>query len=133
MTNEIVPVDEQETQIVAEQLETSVEKYEAIESDLNEIQNNLTTAAEKLSNQLDKIIDFADAAQHPKMYEALSKMVVAVSTLNRDAAAVVKQKQELYDSFRNKNQSNTNNDNRSIHFHGTSTDLLDQFIARKPK
>ena len=73
------------------------------------------------------ILELAEASQNPKVYEALSKVLNASTELNKETAAVIKQKQELYDGFRNKNQQQTNvTDNRSIVFHGTPTELLDR-------
>lgn len=128
MANDLTLIDQNQTAL----LETTAEKYQSIESELNEIHQNLTSAADKLSVKLTNVIEFADQAQHPKMYEALAKLMQAYSGLNRDAAAIVKQKQELYDSFRNKDQPNhqINNDNRSVNFHGTANDLLDHIMKK---
>lgn len=114
-------------------LETTSEKYEAIESELNEIKDNLIDTASKVSIQIPKAIELADAAQNAKMYEALAKLIVAYSSLNRDAAAIIKQKQDLYDGFRNKNKAPQQIDNRSVNFYGTATELLDQVLPNKNK
>lgn len=134
MTNKIIEYAPKSPILVEEDVR---QKYESIESDLNAIQQNLQTTAEKLQTELPLIIEFTRAAQHPKMYEALSKVIAAISTVNRDAAAVLRQKKELLDSL-NKNVNNkstdeptTNIDQRSIHFHGTSVDLLDRILKKK--
>lgn len=131
MTNEIALIRETESAL----LETNAEKYEAIESELNEIKDNLISAAEKIGNVIPTAIDLTEAAQNPKMYEALSRLITSYSNLNRDAAAIVKQKQELYDSFRDKKETQQpqiphQTDNRQIHFHGTANDLLDKFLNK---
>lgn len=131
MTNEITIVRETESAL----LETNAEKYETIESELNEIKDNLISAAEKVGLTIPTAIELTEAAQNPKMYEALARLITAFSSLNRDAAAIVKQKQELYDSFRHKPEAQApqiphQSDNRQIHFHGTANDLLDKFLHK---
>lgn len=138
MSNEITII---ESNIVEEVgLSATKEKYEAIESDLNEIQQNMQAAVDKITAKLDNIIDFADAAQHHHMYNALAKVIQSFAQLNKETALIVKQKQELYDSFRAKKvnetakevQSITNNiDNRQLTFEGTSTDILDRVLSRR--
>lgn len=124
MSNEIVVPEQQQ---IAVQLETTTEKYETIESDLTEIQSNLTDVAEQIQQKIPTILDLADASQNPKVYEALARVLSAFTEINKETASIIKQKQELYDGFRNKNQQQTNvTDNRSIVFHGTPTELLDR-------
>lgn len=114
------------------------EKFDQIEHDLENVKDNLIDVSNKLSNQLDDIIDFAKSAPHPKTYEALAKVVVAISTLNRDAANVIVQKKNLLDSINKNNvednetsQTLTYNDNRQVTFNGTATDLLDSILGKK--
>lgn len=114
------------------------EKFDQIEHDLENVKDNLIDVSNKLSNQLDDIIDFARSAPHPKTYEALAKVVVAISTLNRDAANVIVQKKNLLDSINKNNvednetsQTLTYNDNRQVTFNGTATDLLDSVLGKK--
>lgn len=115
------------------------EKYDQIEHDLENVKDNLIDISNKLSGQLDDIIDFARSAPHPKTYEALAKVVVAISTLNRDAANVIVQKKNLLDGInknvegdKNENSQNlTYNDNRQVTFNGTATDLLDSVLGKK--
>lgn len=124
MSNEIVVPEQQQ---IAVQLETTTEKYETIESDLTEIQSNLTDVAEQIQQKIPTILNLADASQNPKVYEALARVLSAFTEINKETASIIKQKQELYDGFRNKNQQQTNvTDNRSIVFHGTPTELLDR-------
>lgn len=143
MSNDVIVIDNQSI-VAAEEvgLSATKEKYEGIESDLNEIQSNLIQASDKISAKLPDLIAFADAAQHPQMYNALAKVLSSFAQLNKEAALIVKQKQDLYDSFREKkiNKDNKesdasgsviNNDNRTIKFEGTSTDILDAFLAKK--
>lgn len=130
MDNELIVLETESTALV----ETGKEKYLALESDLNGVQTNLESVAEKLSNQLPNIIDFADAAQHPKVYEALANMVKAISQVNRDTAAVIKQKQELYNEMYKPVEQEgprtiNNTDARTVNFVGTSTDLLKQVLS----
>ena len=122
------------------QLDATREKYESVESDLTEIQTNLTDMSDKLSREMDTLIDLAKAAQHPKVYEALARMVQTFSNLNKEAAAVIKQKTELYDSFRikpiNKQEDKPQptevyNDHRSVTFNGTASELLDKVLGKK--
>ena len=131
MTNDITLVRDTDSAL----LETTAEKYENIESELNEIKDNLIDAAAKLAVQLPIAIQLAEASQNDKIYTALAKLVVAFSTLNKDAAGVIKQKQDLFDSFRQKvppqtQQPEAPQDNRQIHFHGTANDLLDKFLHK---
>lgn len=134
MSKDITIVDKK---VPAVRLATSTEKYEAIEADLNRIQMNLIKVSDRLTIEFPKIVEFADSAQHPKMYEAVAKIASTISQVNKDAAAIIKQKQELYDSFRDKDSepptvNNTYNDQKTINnFHGTSNDLLDLVIQRK--
>lgn len=129
MANDIIEIEDRSSPL----LETTAEKYEAIESELTEIQENLGQVADKLAIQIPVAIQLADSAQDPKTYEALAKLVTAFAGLNKEAANVIKQKQELYDSFRKKeptNNSQINNDNRSVNFHGTTTELLDHILKK---
>lgn len=131
MANEVLVRDITETSL----LETNSEKYENIESELNELKDNLIDAANKLAVQLPAAIELADASQNDKIYTALAKLVIAFSTLNKDAAAIVKQKQDLYDSFRVKQNQPAPatpvvHDQRQVHFHGTANDLLDKFLDK---
>ena len=110
-------------------------KLEEIETDLDEVKNNLTTTATKLNLQLDEVIDFAKAAPHPKTYEALAKVVAAIALLNKETAAVIKQKNDFYNSIKNNVNNNEKNvvinDNRNQSvFVGTSTELLDQVLNK---
>lgn len=117
-------------------IETTKEKYEIIESDLNEIQHNLIGSIDKIKDKIPMMLEFMEAAQNDKMYTAVSKVLQTFAVLNKTAADIVKQKQDLYDSFRErdttaKEASVVNNDNRSIAFHGTATELLDQVLGKK--
>lgn len=135
MSKDIIVYEPANTEV---QLATTTEKYESIESDLNEIQLNLSKTAERLSAGFPDMIEFAAAAQHPKMYEAVAKMALAIATVNKETAAIVKQKQELYDSFRKPNAPQTVNntyikEDKTVNnnFTGTANDLLD--MAQKKK
>lgn len=120
--------------------ETLKEKYEQVESDLDNIQQNLSGTADKINNQIDTLIEFTQALPHHNTYTALAKVVVAFAALNKEAAAIVKQRQDLYEKRYGKrqdavntddeNKSVTYNDNRSV-FMGTATDLLDQVLRKK--
>lgn len=133
MANDIVVSDHSN----AVMIETTREKYEIIESDLNEIQNNLTSSIDKMKDKIPVMLEFMEAAQNDKMYTAVAKVLQTYAILNKTAADIVKQKQDLYDGFRK--TSNTkddppsviNNDNRTIAFHGTATELLDQVLGKK--
>lgn len=133
MANDIIVPDHSN----AVMIETTREKYEIIESDLNEIQNNLTSSIDKMKDKIPVMLEFMEAAQNDKMYTAVAKVLQTYAILNKTAADIVKQKQDLYDGFRK--TSNTkddppsviNNDNRTIAFHGTATELLDQVLGKK--
>jgi hypothetical protein len=139
MTNEIVITPNN----VPSLLEPTTEKYEAIESELNTLKLNTVEVSDKIRVTIDEAIQFTGAAQNPKMYDSLAKLITAYSTLNKDIASVLKQKQDMYDSFRNKSNKNQSKsvtpestdatvvDNRQIHFHGTSTELLDKYVNTK--
>lgn len=139
----VILPDESQELIPAVGLEATKEKYEVIEADLNEIQANLTNTAEKLKNQIPTLIDLAEAAQNDKIYNALAKVIDSYTNINKEAANIVKQKQALYDSFRQKNVAATdtedkavtviNNDNRTVQFTGTPTDLLDIVHSKRGK
>lgn len=134
MANSVVIIDDHSNAVM---IETTKEKYEIIESDLNEIQNNLTSSIDKMKNKIPVMLEFMEAAQNDKMYSAVAKVLQSYAILNKTAADIVKQKQELYDSFRKTSSSRDeppsviNNDNRTIAFHGTSTELLDQVLSKK--
>lgn len=137
MSKDIVTYEPVGTEI---QLVTSAEKYEVIEADLNKIQMNLQKTADDLASTFPDMIAFAEAAQHPKMYEALAKTALAIATINKDAANVIKQKLELYETFRKpsggeKPVNQTYNDSRTVtnNFTGTASDLLDLAIKQGDK
>lgn len=129
MSNDITEVSHDIVEI-----DTSKEKYEAIESDLEEVKMNLLSTSEKLNTEIPTLIELAASSQHPGVYEALAKIVNSFAKVNAEAAKVIKQRQELYDSFRKAGGTNTlstYNDNRSVVFHGTTTDLLDEILEDK--
>lgn len=132
MSKDVIVIEESQIKT----LDTSIEKYEQIESDLNSIQTTMNDIADKLATKLSNLMEFADSAQNDKMYTALAKVVSAFSQLNKDTAEIIKQKQQLYDGFKSKPQTETggdviNNDNRAIHFNGTSAELLENILSKK--
>lgn len=137
MSKDIVTLEDVGSNVL---LESSAEKYSAIESQLDDVIMNLTGTADQVKAQIPTLIALAEASQQPKVYEALAKLLAAYSTLNKDAANVAKQKQDLYDSFRQKKEAPKqeattiiNEDNRTIAFNGTSTDMLDEYLKTKNK
>jgi len=92
-TNEIIKVDETERSI----------------EDLEVIHQNLIDVSSQLQEKIPEIIEFAQSAQHPKVFEALAKVVTSISILNRDAANVIRQKHEIRISGKSQNKTIVNN------------------------
>lgn len=130
MTNDIIVAESETDNELA-----TITKYEIVESDLNEIHHNLTSTIDSLKDRLSTMMEFTEAAQNDKMYAAAARMLKTYADLNKAAADVIKQKQELYDSFRTPKDDPiapiVNNDNRTIALHGTATDILKQVLGNK--
>jgi len=124
---ELIVVEEEETSL----LETNSEKYQEIETSLTEIQRKLSDASDKIAIKIPEYIELLHSSTfNPKYAEAFAKFIQAFSNLNRDTLEVVKQKQNLYDSFRKKEGKTEVTDNRSINFHGTSSEILDKILNK---
>jgi len=57
-------------------------KYEGLVGELDEIQQRLIDSTKQLESKLPEIIEFANAAQHPKVYEALAKVASSIDIIN---------------------------------------------------
>lgn len=134
MKNELVEIEPEQFALVeANELKF---KYEQIEQDYEDIKDKLIDTSEKVSEHLSTIIDYTTAVPSAKSYEALAKVIIAISTLNRDTAAVIAQKKLLLDSMARgskltEEKGNVYNDNRSVVFNGSTNDLLDEARKRK--
>jgi len=84
-------------------------KYEGLVGELDEIQQRLIDSTKQLESKLPEIIEFANAAQHPKVYEALAKVASSISQMNKDAANIVKQKHDIINSSKISQEAQTIN------------------------
>lgn len=135
MSKKLATIDNNDgnnNQVIVKEPISFDDKLEIVEQDLNVIQDNLISTEQKLSKHLDTIIKFSEQAQHPKIYESISKIADSISKLNHEATEVLKQKMQLYKSPDQTNIiNNTYNDSKTVtNFNGSSSDLLDDVLIK---
>jgi hypothetical protein len=111
-----------------ELVDSDMTKIDVAENELNEVISNLKNLADVAHKSTKTAAALADAAQHPDMYDSLSRMIVAGAKVNREAALAITAKMDLHTSRSDGskpigNETNTIGTNVLI---ATTTDVIEQ-------
>ena len=73
----------------------SMSKLDQIELEYEEVKANLLRISMSSENTINELTEFAKASQHHLVYQALAAMIKSATDANREAASVIKRKQDL--------------------------------------
>lgn len=115
-TLDLSPLETQEVDLYKPDQDTDEDKLQA---DLDYARENLYSVIESSKDALKNLVDIAKQAENPKVYDALSGMIKAISDVNKDLIGLQKSKKEIKGL-----EAGTTNVTNNILFAGTSSELL---------
>lgn len=120
---DVSPIETQEIELYKPDQETDEEKLQA---DLEYARNNLYEVIESSKDALKDLVQLAKTAEHPKVYEALSGMIKAITDVNKDLLGMQKFKKDITGKDIAAPVSVTNNNV----FLGSTAELLEKIVER---
>ena len=128
--NDVVVANEKNGELVSAEMTNLVK----IEADIDESIVNLKDIADQAALALREAIEFASAAQNPKCYEAVAKLIVAATNANRELSESAVAKLQLYKGTKKEEEKvGTTNINEQVNnnLYVSSNDLLDTVIKKR--
>ena len=92
---DVEPIPEENTAIAVVEETSVVLSDSVVEADTEFARTNIRSLIQKGNTAIDKILQVADASEHPRAYEVAAGFIKTISDLNKDLLQLQKTKKEL--------------------------------------
>ena len=92
---DVEPIPEENTAITVVEETSVVLSDSVVETDTEFARTNIRSLIQKGNTAIDKILQVADASEHPRAYEVAAGFIKTISDLNKDLLLLQKTKKEL--------------------------------------
>ena len=92
---DVEPIPEENTAITVVEETPVILSGSVVETDTEFARTNIRSLIQKGNTAIDKILQVADASEHPRAYEVAAGFIKTISDLNKDLLQLQKTKKEL--------------------------------------
>lgn len=92
---DVEPIPEENTAITVVEETPVILSDSIVEADTEFARTNIRSLIQKGNTAIDKILQVADASEHPRAYEVAAGFIKTISDLNKDLLQLQKTKKEL--------------------------------------
>jgi len=92
---DVEPIPEENTAITVVEETPVILSDSVVEADTEFARTNIRSLIQKGNTAIDKILQVADASEHPRAYEVAAGFIKTISDLNKDLLQLQKTKKEL--------------------------------------
>ena len=123
-----LPPHKQKKEIVMKEVkDLNADEEQKRQVDFDIARTNIKTLIVKGEEVLDGIIDLATSGEHPRAYEVAGQLIKTLVDANKDLMGLHKKKEVAKD----KEEPAPVVNNNTVHFNGTTNDLLKQILDRR--